>query len=230
MGATPAERLAEGLAALEVDALLVDSLVNVRYLTGFTGSNGLALVFGEGAPHRFLTDFRYTTQAAEQVPAEFERQTVAGELLEGLAPLLGERTGRLGFDDRSLTVSAHRRLGELLPKGWELVAAGGAVERLRAIKEPHEIERIRAASRLADAALEEILEGGLAGRTEEEVAVALELCMRRLGAQAPSFPSIVAAGAHGALPHARPRKELIPRDVLVTIDWGAVLDGYCSDC
>jgi Xaa-Pro aminopeptidase len=226
-------RLASRLESLEVEALLVVSLVNVRYLTGFTGSNGLVLVFKDGAelgPHRFLTDFRYTTQASEQVPEDLERQIVKGELLEALPALLGEGAGRLGFDETELTVRTHRKLLELLPSGWEPMACNGAVERLRAIKDENEVARIRAASQLADQALREVLEGGLAGRTEHEVAVELELRMRRLGAESSSFPSIVAAGAHGALPHAGPREQEIPHDVLVTIDWGAVLEGYCSDC
>jgi len=230
-----AERLASELGRLEVDALIVEPPIDVRYLTGFTGSHGLALLLGETAAgklgrHRFLTDFRYATQSAEQVPDAFERQIVAGDLLEAVAALLAGTAGRLGFDEASLTVREHRRLGEQLPPGWELVPCTGAVERLRAVKEPGEIARIRAAAELADEALSGILEDGVVGRTEREVAIELELRMRRLGAEAPSFPSIVAAGAHGALPHAEPREEEIPRDVLVTIDWGALHEGYCSDC
>jgi Xaa-Pro aminopeptidase len=251
--AARAARLAIELAELELDALLVDSPVDVRYLTGFAGSNGLALVVSDPAAgrlgaHRFLTDFRYATQSAEQVPAVFEREIVAGELLDALAAALahpdghghpdghtvkgarGQEGGRLGFDEASLTVKGHRRLTELLGPGWELVACAGAVERLRAVKDAGEIARIRAASELADEALRAVLEDGLVGRTEREVAIELELRMRRLGAQAPSFPSIVAAGAHGALPHAEPREQRIPRDVLVTIDWGALHEDYCSDC
>jgi Xaa-Pro aminopeptidase len=87
-----------------------------------------------------------------------------------------------------------------------------------------------AASELADEALRQVLEGGLAGRSERDVAIDLELRMRRLGAESASFPSIVASGTHGALPHAEPRDVEIPRDVLVTIDWGALHEGYCSDC
>jgi len=98
------------------------------------------------------------------------------------------------------------------------------------VKDAGEIARIRAASELADEALRGVLEAGLVGHTERDVAIELELRMRRLGAEGPSFPSIVAAGAHGALPHAQPRDQEIPRDVLVTIDWGALLEGYCSDC
>ncbi|HEX4115831.1 MAG TPA: Xaa-Pro peptidase family protein [Solirubrobacteraceae bacterium] len=231
-------RLARQALALReqgIDRLLVGAPVNVRYLCGYTGSNGLLLVdAGEQAEHRFFTDFRYITQSAEQVPEGIERQIAPGDLLEAAARALGEGaaggTQRLGFDDASLTVKQHSRLSELLGRGWELVPCSGMVERLREVKDEREIERIRAASALADQALSEVLEGGLVGRTEREVAIELELRMRRLGAQAPSFPSIVASAEHGALPHAEPRDVEIAAGVLVTIDWGAYLDGYCSDC
>jgi Xaa-Pro aminopeptidase len=233
--ASRVRRLAGELAALELDALMVDSLVDVSYLTGFTGSHAMALVMADAAreelgPDRFLTDFRYDTQSAEQVLDVFQREIVTGDLLDALAQALSERTGRLGFDDASLSVKGHGHLAELLGEGWELVPAGGAVKRLRAVKDAGEIARIRAASELADEALRLVLEDGLVGRTEREVAIELELRMRRLGAQAPSFPSIVASGDHAALPHAQPRDRPIARDVLVTIDWGALHEGYCSDC
>jgi len=228
-------RLALELDALELDALLVDSLVDVRYLTSFTGSNALAVVVGDSAQarlgaHRFISDFRYETQSAAQVPDAFEREIVTGELMDALADGLGAAGGRLGYDDASVTVKGHGKLAELLQDGWELVACTGAVRKLRAVKDAREVARIRAASELADEALMTVLADGLVGRTEREVAIELELRMRHLGAQAPSFPSIVAAGAHGALPHAEPRAVEIPADVLVTIDWGALHEGYCSDC
>ncbi len=234
-GTARVARLAGELDELELDALLVDALVDVRYLTGFTGSNALVLAVGGAAGaklgrHRFFSDFRYAAQAAKQVPAAFAREIVTGELLEAFAAAFARQTGRLGFEEASLTVKGHRQLTELLGQGWELVPCSGAVERLRAVKDAGEIARIRAASELADEALRTILADGLVGRTEREIAIELELRMRRLGAQAPSFPTIVAAGAHGALPHAEPREERIPRDVLVTIDWGALHEGYCSDC
>ncbi len=229
------ERLAADLDERGIDALLVEAPVDLRYLTGFTGSHGLALIVGAAADgrlgaHRFLTDFRYSTQSAEQLPEEFGREIVPGELLDALAALLADTAGRLGFDAAHLTVKAHRRLVEILPPGWSLVAATGAVEGLRAIKDAAEIARIRAAAELADEALRGVLADGILGRSERDVAIELELRMRRLGAEAPSFPPIVAAGAGGALPHAVPREEAIPRDVLVTIDWGALHEGYCSDC
>jgi Xaa-Pro aminopeptidase len=230
-----ANRLAQGLEALELDALLVDALVDVRYLTGFSGSSGAVLVFGprlatELGPHRFYTDFRYTTQSAAQVPDCFAREILSGETFEGIFAGLSGTSGQLGFDETSTTVKAHRRLRELLPEGWEPVGSSGAVQTLRAVKDAGEVASLRAASELADEALESVLADGLVGRSEREVAIELELRMRRLGAQSASFPSIVASGEHGARPHAEPRDELIPRDVLVTIDWGAYLDGYCSDC
>jgi Xaa-Pro aminopeptidase len=229
-------RLARELRERDLDALLVETAINLRYLTGFTGTHGLALVAAEeadGSPagrHRFLTDFRYATQSGEQVPDAFEREIVAGELLEAAARSLSGSRGRLGFDDASLTVARHRKLAEVLPDGWQLVPCAGAVERLRAVKEPGEIASIRAACGLADEALRGVLEAGVVGRTERDVAIDLELRMRRLGAEAASFPSIVAAGSHAALPHAEPRDEEIPPDVLLTIDWGALHEGYCSDC
>ena len=231
------QRLRARIAEQQIDALLVDAPVDLRYVTGYTGSNGLALVPGEGSEGsvrggrmQFLTDFRYVAQAAAQVAGEFERSTVTGELREALPDLLGGDGGRLGFDPGKVTVRGHERLLDLLPEGWELVDAAGVIEGLRLVKEPGEIELMAAACALADDALREVLETGLVGRTEQEVAFELETAMRRRGAEAPSFGSIVAAGAHGALPHAQPRDAEIPADVLVTIDWGAVHDGYCSDC
>jgi Xaa-Pro aminopeptidase len=230
--------LAAELRSMGIDRLLVSTPVNLRYLTGYTGSNGLAVIASEGwdshPPHSFFTDFRYATQSAEQVPDAFEREIVPAELLKAAVGALGpggiegERT--LGFDDASLTVKQHVRLRELLAPGWELVPCAGVVERLREVKDAQEIAAIRAATELADEALTGVLEEGIVGRAERDVAIALELRMRRLGAQAPSFQSIVASAEHGALPHAEPREVEIARAVLVTIDWGAYLDGYCSDC
>jgi Xaa-Pro aminopeptidase len=176
---------------------------------------------------RFVTDFRYMEQAKAEVP-DFDREQGPQELLAALGSLDG--VTRLGFDDAHVSVRTHRRLGELLPEGVELAPASGIVEQARAVKEPQEVERIAAAAALVDDVYAWLLTFGLVGRTEREVAVALEHEMRLRGASGPSFDSIVAAAEHGALPHARPRHVPIPPDTLVTIDIGAVLDGYCSDC
>jgi Xaa-Pro aminopeptidase len=205
----------------EVDALLVTEPANVRYVTGFTGSNGFAVVGRD--VRRFVTDFRYVEQAKLEVPDEFEREQGPQELLRALEGF----SGRLGFDDAHLSVKTHRKLGEM---GLDLVPCGGVVEDVRAVKEPEEVARIAAAAALVDEIYAWLLEYGLIGRTERSLAVALEHEMRLRGASGPSFPSIVASAEHGALPHAQPRDVPIVRDALVTIDIGAVLDGYCSDC
>jgi Xaa-Pro aminopeptidase len=229
-----AASLAAQLRKREVDVLLVATPTNVRYLTGFTGTNGLALLLAkQGSDHLFFTDFRYATQSAAQVPDSFRREIVAVDLLEAAVGALSsgkQAAGRLGFDEASVTVRQHARLSELLGSEWELVPCAGIVEQLRAVKDASEIDRIRAATQLADEALRQTLEAGVVGRTERDVAIELELRMRRLGAEGASFPSIVAAGAHGALPHAEPRGREIHKNALLTIDWGALHEGYCSDC
>lgn len=222
------ERLVGLLDAQEVDLVLVTSLVNVRYLTGYTGSNGLAVVGPE--TRVFVTDFRYVEQAAVEVNPSFDRQRAQQELLDAIPDALPSGELRLGFDDASLTVAEHARLRDALPDRVELVSAGGLVERLRMVKERDEIERIRVAAQAADAALSQLLERGLAGRTERELATALERAMVDQGAQRASFESIVAAGPHGARPHATPRDVEVGARELVVIDWGAEVDGYCSDC
>ena len=218
------ERLAKAMLERELDCLLVSDLVNVRYLTGFTGTNG-ACVIAPGE-HVFLTDFRYAEQAEAQIEG-FELLPAGRDLLGDLAERL---SGRAGFDDAHMSVRSHAKLIDKVVEGVELVPAGGAVEELREVKEPAELVAIREAQELATAALERTLERGLAGRTERAFALDLESEMREAGAEDPSFPSIVAAGPHGALPHAEPRDAEIPADTLVVIDWGARVNGYCSDC
>jgi Xaa-Pro aminopeptidase len=223
---TRADRVVDKLTERELDALLVNDLINVRWITGFTGSNGMALV---GRDVRlFATDFRYVEQAQAQVPGDFEHVRGKQDLFEEVAERM---SGRVGFDDAHLTVRQFKRLQELAPEGVELVPAAGIVEDLRAVKDAREIEAIAAATALADEVYAEIAERGFAGRTEYEIAVDAEIGMRRRGAEGPSFPPIVAAGPHGALPHAVPRRDVtIERDTLVVVDMGAQLDGYCSDC
>ncbi len=218
----------DALAERELDALLVSDMANLRWLTGFTGSNGAAVVGPAAA--RFVTDFRYLTQSAEQLDPLWERQ-IETDLLKRVAEGLPAGPLRLGFDDGHLTVRQHGRLAELVDgRDVELVPAGGIVEALRAVKDAAEIDRIRAAARLADEAFEEVVGAGIVGRTERDVALDLEIAMRRRGAEGPSFPPIVAAGEHGSRPHAEPRGVEIPAGTLVVIDWGAQLDGYASDC
>jgi Xaa-Pro aminopeptidase len=226
---TRADRLLEVLGERDLHALLVTDLTNVRWLTGFTGSSGAA-VLGVDGTRRFVTDFRYLTQSAEQLDDTWARE-ISTDIIEGVVKQLpGEGELRLGFDDANLSVRDHAKLGRLVRDGIELVPAGGAIEGLRVVKDAEELDRVRAAAKLADEALAEVLTRGLAGRTERDVALDLEFTMRRMGAEAVSFPPIVAAGPHGALPHAQPRDVAIGPGELVVVDWGAELDGYCSDC
>jgi len=227
---TRAAQLAEAAASRELDAVLVSEAVNLRYLTGFTGTNGLAVVGAGDGVRAFVTDFRYVERAEQEVEG-FDRLTGERDLLDSVAGALpAARPLRLGFDDEHVSVRAHARLGEALGDGVHLQPAGGMVESLREVKEAGERRAIAAAAGLADTALRAALERGLAGRTERDFARDLENEIRRAGAEGPSFPSIVAAGAHGALPHAEPRDAEIPPGTLVVVDWGARVDGYCSDC
>jgi Xaa-Pro aminopeptidase len=220
-----ADRLLGSTAERELDALLVTDRTNVRWLTGFTGTSGACLLSSD--ERLLLTDFRYMEQAARQVDG-FEVARASESLLGELGARLP--SGRVGFDDVNLSVRSHARLVEKAPSGVELVAAGGVVETLREVKDLEEWARIAEAAELATVALERVLEGGLAGRTERGLKLDLEQEMRLAGAEDASFPSIVAHGAHGALPHAEPRDVEIRPGTLVTIDWGARVDGYCSDC
>src|SRR3954468_2752378 len=220
-----AERLAEAVAARALDALLITNLFNLRWATGFTGSNGAALI---GPDVRlFLTDFRYVEQAAEQV-REFDRDRAGRDLLADVAERLPQ--GKVGFEDQWLSVRSHGRLRTAADDGIELTGASGIVERLREVKDEHELELMRAAARIADKAYEALAERGIDGRTEKQIAADLEVRMRELGADDRSFPTIVASGLHGALPHADPRDLPVERDTLMIVDMGCVVDGYCSDC
>ena len=219
-----ADRLAELVAERELDQLFVSDLTNVRYLTGFTGTNGACLV---GREERiFFTDFRYTERAEREVGEEWERPEAERELVPQIAARMN---GKVGFEDAKLSVRQLARLEAAVgEEDADLVPAGDLVERLRAVKEPEEIELIAAAAELTDDVYRWALEQGLAGRTERDVARACEARIRELGAE-PSFPPIVAAGENGALPHAEPGDREITSGELVVFDMGAELDGYCSD-
>jgi len=221
-----ADRVAEALAERGLDLLLVTNLVNLRYLTGFTGSNGMAVVGRD--VRRFITDFRYVEQAAAQVEG-FDREQGPQDFVSALGDGWPDGELRVGFEDQHVSVRTHGRLRDVIPDRISLEPAGGIVEALRAVKEPDEVERIAAAAALADEVYGMLREQGLVGRHEREVAFALETEMRRRGAE-PSFASIVASSERGALPHAEPADVPIERGTLVTLDIGARLDGYCSDC
>lgn len=228
--------LRDRLRERDLDALLVTDLLNVRYLAGFTGSNAALLVHaadGAGAENRtvFCTDGRYLTQARGQVPDLEHVIERASDL--ALAERAGkdvEHHGRIGFESQHVTVEGLDSLAEAAGKS-ELVRAPGLVEGLRLLKDESEIEALRMACAAADRALADLIEhGGLRpGRTELEVARELESRMREWGAAGPSFETIVAAGAHSAVPHHRPTNAALADGDFVKMDFGALVDGYHSD-
>jgi Xaa-Pro aminopeptidase len=211
--------------------MLVTDLVNVRYLSGFTGSNGALLVFADDRQPVLATDGRYRTQAAEQAPGvEIVIERACARHLAARAAKEG--VGRLGFESHVLTVDGLDALtNELDGKTTELVRAAGTVEALREIKDAGELALLRLACEAADAALTDLVDrGGLRpGRTEREVSRELEALMLDHGADAVSFETIVAAGPNSAIPHHRPTDRKLATGDFVKIDFGALVAGYHSD-
>jgi Xaa-Pro aminopeptidase len=223
------ERLARRLAAAEVDAMLVTDLVNVRYLSGFTGSNAALLVYADGRGAVLATDGRYRTQAAAQAPdVEVTIDRACGLTLAGRAT--AERVGRLGFESHVVTVDGYTALAKAAGD-TELIRAAGTVEALREVKDAGELALLRLACEAADAALLDLVtSGGLRpGRTEKEVGRELESRMLDHGADGISFETIVAAGANSAIPHHRPTDAVLAAGDFVKLDFGALVAGYHSD-
>jgi len=220
------------LTAEGVDAFLVSDRVNVRYLSGFTGSNAALLMFADDTPAVLATDSRYRTQAARQAPdlrAVIER--ACGPHLVQLALAGGAR--RVGFEGHVVTVDGFEVLSGIVADfpGADLVRASGTVEMLRVIKDAGEVALLRLACEAADAALSALIcAGGIRpGRTERAVARDLEALMLDHGADGPSFETIVAAGANSAVPHHRPTDAELGCGDFVKIDFGALVGGYHSD-
>lgn len=213
----------------DIDAMLVTDLLNVRYLSGFTGSNAALLVFSDDRPPVLATDGRYRTQAAQQAPdLDVVIERACARYLVGRAADDGVR--RLGFEGHVVTVDGFdalcRAAGDL-----ELVRASGTIEALREVKDAGELALLRLACEAADAALAELVErGGLRpGLTERRVGRELESLMLDHGADGVSFETIVAAGANSAIPHHRPTDAVLAAGDFVKIDFGALVAGYHSD-
>ncbi len=224
--------LRELLRAAELDALFLVDLCNIRYLTGFTGSNAVLVVSADGEAQTLLcTDGRYLTQSERQVP-ELERLIDRGSDTALMARMATSAATyrRTGFESHHVTVDQLDALAERGP-GIGLVRAPGLVEELRLVKDDAEIHALRMACGAADRALADLLAaGGLRpGRTEREVGRDLESRMMEHGAEAISFDSIVAFGANSAIPHHRPTDAELRTGDFVKLDFGAQVDGYHSD-
>ena len=224
-------RLRDRFADAGCDAMLVTRMVNVRYLTGFSGSAALLLVLPDEV--LFVTDGRYGEQSAQELAAAgIEARIEVGTTLARQKELVSEAAkgiARLGLEAETVTWGQQRRFSTDWFAGAELVPTSNVVEQLRRFKDAGEVERMAAAAAAADAALA-VVRPRLAERpTEQEIAIELDFEMRRHGASGSSFETIVASGPNGAKPHHRPSDRRIEEGELVVIDFGAIVDGYCSD-
>jgi Xaa-Pro aminopeptidase len=212
----------ERLAALLDEPLLVTSLVNVRYLTGLSSSNA-ALLVESGGDATLFTDFRYAQRARALEGVRFEQ--TARAVIGDLATRLAGRT--IWVEAHVLTAASNETLRE---GGVETVLQTGLVERLRAIKEPEELEALRAGAAISDEVFGALADERFAGRTERELAWRVRELFHEHGSSELSFDSVVAAAENGASPHADVRDAAIPANTLVTVDAGCRIDGYASDC
>ncbi|MDP1794745.1 MAG: aminopeptidase P family protein [Acidimicrobiales bacterium] len=218
------------LEEAEYDALVVTNLTNVRYLTGFTGSAALLLV----TPTELVlaTDGRYKFQSAEQLAAVgVDARIEIGNVAEQKQKVSDSATGigRIGLEAGDVSWARQRGFASDWFSHAELVATDGVIERLRRVKDEGELDRMREAARVADEALANVRPLLAGGITERDFAIALDFEIRKLGASGNSFETIVAAGPNGAKPHARPSSRVIEAGELVVLDFGAIVDGYCSD-
>ncbi len=219
-------RLQHLLEEVGLDALIVFSPANIRYLSGFTGSNGLLLA--HGAEAILITDPRYEMQAAEQTDCRVK--VARGPLLKALQALLGRlQARRLGFESAHVRYAAYRALAASVPAQIRLRPQEGLVEELRAVKSAAEIGKIRASMETCQAAFSEAIRRARPGVTEFEIAAELDYQMRKRGAERPAFDTIVASGPRSALPHAAPSTRTLKAKELLLVDMGAQRDGYASD-
>jgi Xaa-Pro aminopeptidase len=224
-------KLREQLATTRFDAILVSHVPNIRYLCGFTGSAGFLLA--EGAGSVFFTDVRYDTQAREEVKgagvvmARKALLNAVGEWISGRHKRA--RGWALGIDAEHMTVAERTKLLELLPSGVRLKNAPALVERARMVKDDEELGRIRAAVKLGATLFDRALTMLRPGVKEVEVAAEMEYAAREGGAEAMSFPTIIASGLRSALPHGRASGQAIAPGGFVVCDFGVILAGYCSD-
>jgi Xaa-Pro aminopeptidase len=208
------------LAATLAEPLLVTGATNVRYLTGVSSSNAALLVESDTAT--LFTDFRYVEAARAMTDVEVVQ--MGRNLLADVGGRLAGR--RVGFESAHLTYASYEAVAS---GGAELVPTSGLVEQLRAVKEPDELDAIRAAAAVSDLMYVALAEEHLVGRTEGEIAWWVAQCFHELGAEDVAFATIVASGPNGALPHAAPGSDVIAANTLVTVDAGCVVDGYRSD-
>lgn len=226
---TPLARFQEALSRREFDGAIIAapealSSVNLRYLSGFTGSSAFLVITPTKA--WILTDFRYVEQAQKEAP-NFELVRHRPKVSESIAEILRQESmRRVGFEADKLPVALFQAWTDAFAA--TLKPLDGLIEQLRLIKTDSEIDAIRAAAKVAGEALTGVIPG-LAGKRENDIALELEWAMRQGGAEAVAFSTIVASGERGSMPHGRPTQRVIQKGELVTIDFGARVNGYHSD-
>ena len=216
--------LTRALTNEKLDAILLTHLPNIRYLTGFTGSNGLLLA--QRGKNIFFTDGRYTEQAAQEVQGA-KVIIPKGSLVQAAAKYI--KTTTLGYEADRLSVTQFDGIRKALPKSVKLVATTQVVDRIRMVKDEHELALIQDAVILGADLITPAVEAIRPGVKETDVAAEIEYAARRWGAEGMSFDTIVAAGKRSALPHGRASNALIPKRGFVILDLGVILHGYCSD-
>jgi Xaa-Pro aminopeptidase len=219
------QRLRQALLELRCDAAVIAHLPNVRYLTGFTGSNGILFLSGQQAI--LFTDPRYDLQAHEECDCRV--RIVRGSTWEAVWKHAARRRGALAVEAEHVSHDVWEQAAQRLGRGVKLKPLGGAVERLRRVKSAEEADAVRASAKLCSAAFLQAARRFRAGMTETDAAAEIEFRMRKLGAQGAAFETIVAAGPRAALPHARPGVARIEPGQPVLVDMGANLGGYMSD-
>ncbi|WP_028548794.1 M24 family metallopeptidase [Paenibacillus sp. UNC451MF] len=220
------ERLRTVLQEQGLKALLITNAVNRLYMTGFTGSSGIVLISETKA--YLLTDFRYMTQAPAQATA-FEVVEHAPNPMETARDLLTKQgISKVGFEQNDMTYGAYQTTAKAL-SGIELAATDGIVEKLRVIKDESEIAVLQEAADLADRTFTHILNFLKPGAKEADIALEMEMFVRKNGAASTSFETIVASGERSALPHGKASDRILQADEFVTLDYGAYYKRYCSD-
>lgn len=225
-----AEKLVDQLERHDVEAFIVSGLWNIRYLSGFTGSNGVILITGN--EKLLITDYRYYEQAGQQTDFEIVLHSGhtghKGKIYEEVANQVEKRNiKKLGFEERHLSFGLHGWLDEMVDA--QLIPTFDVVESIRMIKDPEEIENIRKACRITDEAYLYITKFIKEGHTELEVAEELGRFIKEQGGYSTGFPPIVASGIRSSLPHGRATEKIIEKGEMITIDFGACYKGYWAD-
>lgn len=219
------ESLRNLMADRDLDGVFLVGDANRNYMSGFTGDESFSLITRKEAV--FITDSRFTEQARNQVKS-YEVMQYSNSIQDFLAGLVSKlNVKKLGFEEDVLTVALYDSYKEKL--SCEMVPLNGLIEQLRIIKDSDEVEKIRKAAEIADKAFDHMKEFIKPGMTEREVGLELEFFMKKLGATALSFPSIVASGVRSSLPHGAPTEKVINSGEFLTLDYGCVYQEYCSD-